>query len=183
MPGNTEATPMIDGAKYHICPGLIQRKHANLNAIKAFTKQVFYCFIYCFQVQDYERDQEILSGVDGVESEKVYPFEYCWEKIQQGESKEGGGVTPAKPIPGHSKSKSNKSSRSPRNSLPKSPSSSSLSKSPKSPKSPSGPSLAGLTNEELQHLKDSVSQNESETDGKMAKKASVVKFEDFPPLN
>ena len=91
-------------------------------------------------------------------------------------------------IPGHSKSKS-KSSRSPKNSLPRSPSSSNMSKSPRSPKSPSSSSLAGLTNEELQKLKESVCNDENEefvdlesTD--IQKKASVVKFEDdYPPLN
>ena len=98
-------------------------------------------------------------------------------------------ITPSKPIPGHSKSKS-KSSRSPRNSLSRSPGSiSNMSKSPKSPKSPSSSSLAGLSNEELQKMKDSLCNEEP--DGQIAaaetvdvqKKASVVKFEeDYPPL-
>jgi hypothetical protein len=48
-------------------------------------------------VQDYERNQEILSGVDGAESEKMYPFEYCWEQSQQ---KPDVDRTPSKPIPG-----------------------------------------------------------------------------------
>lgn len=126
-----------------------------------------------FQVQDYERNQEILSGVDGAQSDKSYPFDFCWENMSQ------KTVTPTKPIPGHAKPRSSgKSSRSPRNSLPKSPSSSSLSKSPKSPKSPSSSSLAGLTNEELQKLKESVASDIG------PKKEPTVKFadDDFPPL-
>merc|ERR1719219_575736 len=141
------------------------------------------------QVRDYERNQEILSGVnDQEELDKADPFDYCWKKIQQAGNSEMPS-TPSKPIPGHSKSKS-KSSRSPRNSLSRSPGSiSNMSKSPKSPKSPSSSSLAGLSNDELQKLKDSLCNEE--TGGQTAeaesvdvqKKASVVKFEeDYPPL-
>lgn len=134
------------------------------------------------QIQDYERNQEILSGVDGAESSKSYPFEYCWEQSQGAHPER----TPSKPIPGHSKPRSGRSGKSPKNSINKSPSSSSLSKSPKSPKSPS--SLAGLTDEELQKLKESVILTESdnttvENTSKLTKKPSVVKFEDFPPLS
>jgi len=125
------------------------------------------------QVQDYERNEEILSGVDGAESDKTYPFDYCWEQSQQKHT------TPSKPIPGHAKSKNK--SRSPRNSLPKSPT---LSKSPRSPKSPI--SLAGLTNQELQKLIESVTSSEMGThddNDVIVKKTSVVTFEDdFPSL-
>ena len=141
------------------------------------------------QVQDYERNQEILSGVnDRDEVDKGDRFEYCWEKSQRDENSDLP-ITPSKPIPGHSKSRS-KSSRSPRNSLSRSPGSiSNMSKSPKSPKSPSSSSLAGLSNDELQKLKDSLCNEEP--DGQIdaastvdvQKKASVVKFEeDYPPL-
>jgi hypothetical protein len=75
-------------------------------------------------------------------------------------------------IPGHAKPKSGKSSRSPKGSLTKSPSASSLTKS--SPKSPKSPSLAGLTDQELQKLKDSVVQDEEIS--QEARKPSVVKF-------
>ena len=119
-----------------------------------------------------------MSGVGGAESSKTFPFQAAWEKSQSNEFER----TPCSiPIPGHARSgKSGKS----RNSLPKSPSS--LGKSPKSPKSPS--SLAGLTNEELKTLKDSlVAESElpadTSNDTSAAKKQSVVKFEeDFPPL-
>lgn len=126
------------------------------------------------QVRDYERNQEILSGVDGAESEKVYPFDYCWEQSQQ----KGANAlekSQSRPIPGHAKAKSGKSSRSPKSgSFQKSPSASSLSKSPKSPKSPgSGPNLASLTNDELKNLKDSLVMEQEEKD----KKATTVKFE------
>ena len=121
-----------------------------------------------------------MSGVGGAESSKTFPFQAAWEKSQGNEFER----TPCSiPIPGHARSgKSGKS----KNSLPKSPSS--LGKSPKSPKSPS--SLAGLTDEELKKLKDSlVAESElvadtSKDDTLAAKKQSVVKFEeDFPPLS
>ena len=63
-----------------------------------------------------------------------------------------------------------------------------MSKSPKSPKSPSSSSLAGLTNEELQKLKDTVFNEDVEEGDDLEstdteRKTSVVKFEDeFPHL-
>ena len=128
-------------------------------------------------MRDYERNQEILSGLDANSSDKTYPFDYVWEKTQKSDQ----AVTSSRPIPGHSRGKPSKSPRSPRNSIPKSPSSSSLSRSPKSPKSPS--SLAGLTNEELQKLKEDAVRNSNEDGSEVTKKPSVVKFEDdFPAL-
>ena len=86
-------------------------------------------------------------------------------------------------IPGHAKSRSGsgKSSggKSPRNSIPKSPSASSLSKSPKSPKSPT--ILAGLTDNELQKLKESIItplEDSVEEQNDTTKKSSVVTFEE-----
>ena len=86
-------------------------------------------------------------------------------------------------IPGHAKSRSGsgKSSggKSPRNSIPKSPSTSSLlSKSPKSPKSPT--ILAGLTDNELQKLKESIITplEDSAEQNDTTKKSSVVTFEE-----
>ena len=87
-------------------------------------------------------------------------------------------------IPGHAKSRSGsgKSSggKSPRNSIPKSPSTSSLlSKSPKSPKSPT--ILAGLTDNELQKLKESIItplEDSVEEQNDTTKKSSVVTFEE-----
>merc|ERR1719433_2566676 len=130
------------------------------------------------QIQDFERNQEILSGVNTADSDKSYPFEYIWEQ-SQGPNQ----ITPSKPIPGHSKSRSGsgKSSggKSPRNSIPKSPSASSLSKSPKSPKSPTV--LAGLTDNELQKLKESIItplEDSVEEQNDTTKKSSVVTFEE-----
>merc|ERR1712061_206292 len=100
------------------------------------------------------------------DSDKSYPFEYIWEQ-SQGPNQ----ITPSKPIPGHSKSRSGsgKSSggKSPRNSIPKSPSASSLSKSPK--------------NNELQKLKESIItplEDSVEEQNDTTKKSSVVTFEE-----
>jgi len=75
------------------------------------------------QINAYQKDQLLKSGL---ENEEVHggqsSFEYCWN-----ESLKGMPSTPARPIPGHHRSKSDKSGY----------------KSPRSPKSPKSPGCGG----------------------------------------
>jgi len=75
------------------------------------------------QINAYQKDHMLKSGLENDEgNEGQSSFEYCWN-----ESMTGMPSTPAKPIPGHHRSKSDKSGY----------------KSPRSPKSPKSPTTAG----------------------------------------
>jgi len=111
------------------------------------------------QINNYQKDHQLKSGFKGNWNDETN-FEYCWEQSQN------SSCTPAKPIPGHHRSKSERSAmKSPK-------ASSSLGKSPNSlSKSPFN-DLVSLSDESLQNLKtallddkrasDDVSKEESE---------------------
>ena len=121
------------------------------------------------QIRDYEKDEEILSGL--ADSEKSYPFDYCWDR-----SKNQSDTQP-RAIPGHPRArgksgKTGKSSKSPKSFPQKSP----ASKSPKN-------SFAGMTDEELKNIKEQLLEASGTNDKIDNHEATKVRFEDeFPAL-
>jgi len=117
------------------------------------------------QIRDFEKNQDILSGM--ADSDKSYPFDYCFE---QAANTTGSGMPVS--IPGHPKGRQSGRIGG------KSPKMSFAPKSPKSPKSP-GADFMNLTDEDLKRLKEEMaeaSKEEEEKDQIPESTSSKVKF-------